>query len=113
MKDRKKGQTMATCSVCNDGKRITVHGLRIHMGKIHGVHYGDAMVDVATAIGSADAPGLANLAPKDGLLIKPPTLVPCPCLFCREALPADQMRHHWDRDHPTWKLHTGLYTWEV
>jgi len=93
---------MATCSVCNDGKRMTEHGLRIHMGKIHGVHHDDVV--------EAEAPAMS--ADKD-ILSKPPDLVPCPCLFCREAFPADQMRQHWDRDHPTWKLHTGLYTWEV
>ena len=26
---------MATCSICNDGKRLTAHGLKIHMRKVH------------------------------------------------------------------------------
>ena len=93
---------MATCSICKDGKRLTAHGLRIHMGKIHGVHHDDVV--------EAEVPAMS--ADKD-ILSKPPDLVPCPCLFCKVRLPQEELRAHWARDHPTWKLHTGLYTWEV
>jgi len=96
---------MATCSVCNDGKRLTAHGLKIHMGKIHGVHYGGAMA------GPAGLGGHEMLLREGG--ITQPALVPCPCLFCKVRLPQEELRAHWARDHPTWKLHTGLYTWEV
>lgn len=32
---------------CDQGGVMTKHGLKIHMGKIHGLHYGDDMVAVA------------------------------------------------------------------
>jgi hypothetical protein len=94
---------MATCSICNDGKRLTAHGLKIHMGKVHDIHY-EGAVEPNTQI---PLPQPIALAPHG------PALVQCPCLFCNVRLPAKDMREHWDRDHPTWKLHTGLFTWEV
>jgi len=37
----------------------------------------------------------------------------CPHPFCGKSFTADEMRQHWEDEHPTWKLHTGLYVWEV
>jgi hypothetical protein len=83
---------MATCSICNDGKRLTAHGLKIHMGKLHGVHYGDV--------------GEQNTQTHSGL-------IPCPHPFCKKSFPPDQMRAHWESEHDTWKMHDGRFVWEV
>ena len=40
-------------------------------------------------------------------------LKPCPHPFCGKSLPADGMRAHWEEEHETWKLHTGVFVWEV
>lgn len=83
---------MATCPVCNDGKRMTAHGLKIHLGKVHEIHHEDSEK--------------TNTQIPSGLL-------PCPHPFCKKSFPVDQMRLHWEDEHETWKLHTGKYVWEV
>ena len=100
---------MATCPVCNDGKRLTAHGLKIHMGKLHGVHHDASIAATSDPLQGLASPGTRTPEGREGV----PNLVPCPCLFCKVQLPAKDMREHWDRDHPTWRLYTGLYTWEV
>jgi len=40
-------------------------------------------------------------------------LKPCPHPFCKKSFPADEMRAHWEEEHDTWKLHTGLFVWEA
>lgn len=40
-------------------------------------------------------------------------LMLCPHPFCGKTLPANEMRRHWEEEHDTWRLHTGLFVWEA
>jgi hypothetical protein len=101
---------MAKCPLyaqgqCDNGDVMTAHGLKIHMGKLHGVHYG-GVVEVESAAVPRPVALVLGVSEESAL-------VPCPKLFCKVQLPAKDMRAHWDRDHPTWLTHDGKYTWEV
>ena len=95
---------------CDQGGAMTKHGLKIHMGKIHGVHHGDVVDIVATTSGASFPNGSANLAGRDEVT---PALVPCGHPFCKVLLAPEELRAHWDSDHPTWLMHDGRYVFEV
>jgi hypothetical protein len=103
---------MAKCELCNDGHVMTAHGKKIHMGKIHGVHYGY----VGEREGSPDLVltlGVANILPQEEAPVVPQHLVPCGHPFCAAVLPRAELRAHWGSDHPTWLMHDGRYVFEV
>lgn len=109
---------MAECSICHDGRRLTRHGLQIHMGKVHDVHYGMTVpnTQMSVPIISADM-GLPNPSTEpesesDSIRGEVSDLVPCGHPFCKVKLPRESLRAHWDSDHPTWLMHDGRYVWE-
>ncbi|MGQ9587833.1 MAG: hypothetical protein ACUVT7_05585 [Thermoplasmata archaeon] len=77
---------------------MTKHGLRIHMGKVHDIHYQDSIAE-----GEACAPRTRD-APK---------LVPRGHPFCRKMPPENELRAHWDAEHPTWLMHDARYVMEI
>jgi len=96
---------MASCEICNDGKVMSKHGLKIHLGKVHDVHSSER-------IGDYVANGHVEVEPNTQTT-EQPDLVPCGHPFCKKLLAHADLRAHWDSEHPTWLMHDGRYVFEV
>jgi hypothetical protein len=108
---------MAECTICADGKVITKHGLKIHMGKIHGVHSFERMGDYAGSRLPNPVPSIEPEMESSLESLDVPQqggdLVPCGHPFCKVSLPSGELRAHWGSDHPTWLMSNGKYVFEV
>ena len=110
---------MATCPICNDCKRMTSHGLKIHMGKVHGVHSSERVGDYVENCHMTSAGRRSNPVPSIEPEIESnerqqlPALVSCGHPFCKVQLPQQELRAHWDAMHDTWRMHSGRYVWEA
>jgi hypothetical protein len=118
---------MATCEICNDGKVISRHGLKIHMGKIHGVHYGSIAepntqmpmpqlrVDDESEVATMTIPVSDIESESESSIVQdePLNLVPCGHPFCQVRVTPEGRRAHWDADHSTWLMSNGKYVFEA